>query len=242
MTEDRNLKHAIRARAAKTGESYTAARIHVLKALQKRAPKARVAPAPPTSPRPSGLSDAAVLAKTGRRLDHWFGLLDAFRAGEKGHTAAARHLREDHGIPGWHAQGITVAYERARGLRAVNEAASGFQVAVSKMVPADLETTLSALRPSVRKSWLAGADPGLRRALEAALAPGAKGLVRGPKRSRVRFKWDGTSVELVFEPRGKGTSVVASNTKLKDAKQVAERRGQWRVALDALKDRVGNRS
>ena len=241
MTEDRTLKHAIRTRAAKTGESYTAARVHVLKALRKRDPKPAPAPAPPSPPPAAGLSDPAVVAKTGHRLDHWFAVLDAFRAGEKGHTATARHLREDHGIPGWHAQGITVAWERARGLRAVNQAASGFQVAVSKMVPADLETTLAALRPASRKAWLAGADPGLRRALEAALAAGGKGLVRGPKRSRVRYKWDGASVELVFEPRGKGTSVVASNTKLKDAKQVAERRAQWRAALDALKNGIGGR-
>jgi hypothetical protein len=48
-------------------------------------------------------------------------------------------------------------------------------------------------------------------------------------------------VELVFEPRSKGTSVVASNTKMKDAQQVAERRAQWRVALDALKNVIGGR-
>jgi hypothetical protein len=51
----------------------------------------------------------------------------------------------------------------------------------------------------------------------------------------VRYKWEGTSVELVVEPRAKGTSVVASNTKMKDAAQVAERRAKWRAALDALK-------
>jgi hypothetical protein len=245
MTEARNLKQAIRARAAKTGERYTAARVHVLKALDKRGkhgprPSAKptvVAPALP-SPPTSGLSAKAVLAKTGRSLDHWFAVLDAFHAADKGHTASARHLRDDHGVPGWHSQGITVAYERSRGLRAVNQAASGFQVTVSKMLPVNLERALSALRPTARKAWLAGADPALRRALDAALAKGARGLVRGPKRSRVRYKWDGSDVELVFEPRGKGTSVAASNTKLADAGLVARRRAQWRIALDGLKDHL----
>lgn len=239
MTEAKKLKQAIRARSAKTGESCTAARLQVLEARRKRTlpPTPATAP-PPARPVPasrSGLGEKAVVEKTGHGFDHWFAVLDAFGAAAKGHTATARHLALEQGVPGWHAQGITVAYERARGLRAVNQAASGFQVAVSKMVPADMDTVLSALRRPERKKWLAGADPALRRALDAALAPGAKGLVSGPKRSRVRYKWDATDVELVFEPRGRGTSVVAANTKLKDAAQVAERRTQWRAALDALK-------
>src|SRR5688572_21428173 len=210
MTEARKLKRAIRARSARTGESYTAARLQFLKARQKRtAPKAAPAPVPPPRPTaaPRGLREAAVVAKTGHGYEHWFGVLDAFGAAVKGHTAAARHLANEHGVPGWHSQGITVAYERARGLRAVNQAAGGFQVAVSKMVPVDLDTALSALRAPARRKWLSGADPALRRALEAALAVGAKGVVRGPKRSRVRYKWGATSVELVFEPRRTGTSV-----------------------------------
>jgi hypothetical protein len=238
MTEAKKLKQAIRARSARTGESYTAARLQVLKARQKRKPQPAVA-APASPPRSNaarpGLSDAAVIAKTGHGYAHWFAVLDAFDAAAKGHTGAARHLRDDHGVPGWHSQGITVAYERARGLRAVNQASSGFQVSVSKVVPVDLETALSGLRAPARRKWLSAADPELRRALEAALAAGAKGVVRGPKRSRVRYKWGTSDVELVFEPRGTRTSVAASNTKLRDAAEVAERRAQWRVALDALK-------
>jgi hypothetical protein len=251
MTEARNLEQAIRARSAKTGERYTAARAQVLAALGKRGARAALAtkatPPPPSAAAAvaPGLSGKAVLAKTGQSLDHWFEVLDQFKAADKGHTAAARHLREDHGVPGWHSQGITVAYERSRGLRAVNQAASGFQVAVSKMVAADLESVLAAMRPSARKAWLSSADAGLRGALDGALTKGAGGILRGPKRSRVRYKWEETGVELVFEPRGKGTSVVASNTKLRDAAQVTARRAQWRAALDALKahlDGRGNRS
>jgi hypothetical protein len=238
MTEAKKLKQAIRARSARTGESYTAARLQVLKARLKRQPQ-RTAATPAKPPRPvaasTGLSETAVVAKTGHGYQHWFAALDAFGAAEKGHTAAARHLRDDLGVPGWHSQGITVAYERTRGLRAVNQASGGFQVSVSKMVPAAMEAALSALRGPVRKKWLADADPALRQALDAALAPGAKGIIRGAKRARVRYKWDGTNVELVFEPRATGTSVVASSTRLRDAAQVAERRSQWRAALGALK-------
>lgn len=50
MTEAKKLKQAIRARSAKTGESYTAARLQVLKARQKRTPQRTAAP-PPKPPR-----------------------------------------------------------------------------------------------------------------------------------------------------------------------------------------------
>ena len=238
MTEAKKLKQAIRARSARTGESYTTARMQVLKARQKRKP-VPTAVTPPRRPAVGpGLSERAVVAKTGHGFDHWFAVLDAFDAAAKGHTAAARHLAVDHGVPGWHSQGITVAYERTRGLRVLNQTATGFQVSVSKMVPAGIDAALLALRGPARKKWLAGADPALRRALDAALAAGAKGVVRGPRRARVRYKWDGTHVELVFEPRATGTSVVAANTRLRDAAQVAQRRAQWRVALNALKDHL----
>jgi hypothetical protein len=238
MTEARKLKQAIRARSAKTGERYTAARRQILEARKKRKPQ-RTAATPVTPARPaaqrSGLGEKAVVATTGHGFDHWFAVLDAFGAAAKGHTATARHLALEHGVPGWHSQGITVAYERARGLREMNQAAGGFQVSVSKMIPADMDEVLAVLRAPARTRWLASAHPALRRALDAGFAASAKGVVKGPKRARLRYKWDATSVELVVEPRGSGTSVVAANTKLKDAAHVAERRAQWRVALDTLK-------
>src|SRR5262245_54991154 len=113
MTRARKLKRVIRSRAAKTGESYTAARRQVLEARRRRAgappPEPPRAPAPQPRSRPRRLtSDTAVRKKTGHGLDHWFAVLDAFGARSKGHTASARHLSEAHGVPGWHCQMITV--------------------------------------------------------------------------------------------------------------------------------------
>ena len=109
MTRDHKLKKAVRARSRKTGESYAAARRQYLKP-----------PTPPSAASPSkkaagGMTEASARRATGHGLDHWFAVLDAFSpGGAKGHTAAARHVADDHGVPGWHAQGITVAWERAR--------------------------------------------------------------------------------------------------------------------------------
>ncbi len=136
MTRARALKQVIRARAAKTGERYTTARRHVLRELNHTSQGAQGAQGAAKKTK-SVMSDAAFLKKTGYGPDHWFAVLDRFGAVEKGHTASARHLYKDHGVDGWYAQGITVSYERERGVRAVNQRYDGaFEVSVSKTVVA----------------------------------------------------------------------------------------------------------
>jgi hypothetical protein len=255
MTRARVLKQTIRARAAKTGERYTTARRHVLNAIAKRtvSPSLRVV-APPaaveTPPKPrrsaatasttkGGLSDAKAREKTGRGLDHWFDVLDRFGAVEKGHTAAARHLFDAHGVDGWYAQGITVAYERARGVRGVNQRCDGdYEVSVSKVLTAATADVIAAIVDSrQRRRWAGGLDPNLARALDAALgAKASKGFVTRPDGlARFRYKWGDTTVQFYLQPKpGDKVSVVVSNLKLASPAQVEERRATWRAALTAL--------
>jgi hypothetical protein len=255
MTQLKKLKKSIRSRSQKTGESYTAARRQVLLAQDKKAetakpsaPAAAVAalPAPPAPPPPrpatatkGSVSDESARKKTGHGLDHWFGVLDTFGAAAKGHTAAAAHLYEQHGVPGWYAQGITVAYERARGLREMNQSCTGtFQVNVSKTVPAALPVVVEALKSAgQRTAWLQGADPGLVQALDAAFTGDKPREVktRGSDDSAwLRFPWDGRTVEIRITGKPKGASVVADNGNLANPEQVEQRRAQWRVALEGL--------
>jgi hypothetical protein len=244
MTRARALKQLIRSRAAKTGERYTTARRHVLAGLSGRPAAAKpVQPAKPQTPQPKavkgGVSDAKIRERTGHGLDHWFDVLDRFRAVQKGHTAAARHLYDEHGVPGWHAQGITVAYERARGVRAVNQRCDGeFEVSVSKVVAAGAIEIVDALtRKALRGRWTKSADPQLSNALADALdSPSSKGVVvRNDGQARFRYKWDDTIVQLYLYPKAGGkVSVVITNSKLADAAAVEARRAQWREALNAL--------
>ncbi len=239
MTQQKKLKKAIRARSEKTGESYTAARRQVLLAREKPAPEPP-APKPPSSKPPAkgGISDESVLKKTGHGLDHWFGVLDAFGAAAKGHTAIAAHLYKEHGIPGWHSQGIAVAYERARGLREANQACTGkFQVSVSKTVPATVAEVAEALKTADRRAaWLQGADPGLVQALDAAFTCDKPREIKtkGSDYAWLRFPWDGRTVEIRITGKPKGASVVADNKDLPDPVLVEQRRAQWRAALEGL--------
>ena len=253
MTRARALKTIIRARAAKTGERYTTARRHVLNDLRARSSESvtpfpvpkKAAPAPKekTAVKPAatkgGLSDAKAREKTGHGLDHWFEVLDRFGGVEKGHTATARHLYDAHGVDGWYAQGITVAYERARGVRAANQRCDGeFEVSASKVVkgkPADVVKALADRRARAR--WTAAVDAHLVKALASALeSPASKGVVVRPDGlGRYRYKWGETTVQLYLVPKDGGkTSVVATNSKLGSSTMVEERRALWRAALNAL--------
>jgi hypothetical protein len=235
MTQTRKLKKAIRARAKKTGESYAAARRQYLKPV--------TTPKVPARPKTAGsVGEAAARKATGHGLDHWFAVLDAFSpGGSKGHAAAAEHLSKDHGVPMWYCQGLTVAWERARGHRAMNQSCDGdFQVSVSRVLPADLARVGRAITdPKARRAWLKDVEPALERALHAGLVhEKSKGLrLVTPERGRLRYRWDGSVVEIYLyaKPGGK-TSVVASNEELKDASAVERRRAIWKDALDGLKE------
>jgi hypothetical protein len=253
MTRARALKTAIRTRASKTGERYTTARRHVLKALKgrggdpERLPSPKPAavplklaatPAPAASAKGS-VSDAKSREKTGHGLDHWFGVLDRFGAVEKGHTAAARHLYESHGVDGWYAQGITVAYERARGVRTLNQRCDGdYEVSASKVIGAEATRVVAALsQRRQRARWAAAAAPALVGALAAALdAPSSKGfIVRPDGQARYRYKWDATTVQLWVTPKPGGKStLVVQHMKLASADVVETRRSEWRAAFAAI--------
>jgi hypothetical protein len=243
MTRARALKHVIRARATRTGERYTTARRHVLKSLEP-SPLPVPRRVEPSTPRPKAaaakgtISDAKFVEKTGHGLDHWFQVLDRFGAVEKGHAAAARHLYDTHHVDGWYAQGITVSYERARGVRGLNQRCDGaYEVSVSKVVAADAAAVIRLLSDTRQRRRLTGLDSGLVEALRNALAsPSSKGFVVRPDGlARFRYNWNGTTVQFYLSPKPGGrTSVVVANGKLASTGMVEERRGQWRVALNAL--------
>jgi hypothetical protein len=244
MTRARALKTVIRNRIAKTGERYTTARRHVLAARPPSALRA-IPPPPPAPPRPAptaakgSVSDATSRAKTGHGLDHWFAVLDAFDAVAQGHTAAARHLHAVHHVPGWYAQGITVAYERARGVRAVNQRCDGaYEVSVTKVVAAGTHDVVAAFSEADRRArWTTGIGGGIAKGLSAALqAPTSKGFVVRPDgQGRYRYGWGDTVVQFHLYPRPDGKAqVVVTHAKLPSTDAVEARRTQWRAALTAL--------
>lgn len=234
MTRARALKQTIRDRAAKTGERYTSARRHVLKELSL-VPKPVVKPATPV-PTKGGLSDAKSIEKTGHDLAYWFAILDRFGAIEKGHTAATTMLHANYNVPGWYVQGIVVAYERARGKRVMNQTCYGdFHVSVSKTVAATPSRVAKLFSDAKRRTrWADAVDADLGKALGAGVK--LKGITTRPDgQARVRYKWDGMTVQVYLYPKpGDKTSVVVDHMDLTSADAVETYRGRWKAALTSL--------
>ena len=247
MTRAYALKQVIRARAAKTGERYTTARRHVLASIK---PTTSALPAtagqPDTAAPPKaaikakgGLSESTSLRITGHGLEHWFQVLDRFGGVQKGHTASARHLADDHQIDGWYAQGITVAFERARGVRAANQRCDGkYEVSVSKVMAADTADVIKLFTDKrLRRRWVTGVDADLVKAFSTAIdAPKSKGwVVRPDGQGRWRYKWGETTVQCYLYPKPGGkVSLVVTNMYLPGSDSVEERRTKWKAVLNAL--------
>jgi uncharacterized protein YndB with AHSA1/START domain len=213
MTEQKARKRAIRARMTKTGERYTAARRNVTKSEPKLLPRI----AEPTH------SEEAVHKATGKGWDHWFRILDRWEAVDRPHKEIAQYLIEKQGVPGWWAQAVTVSYERARGLRAANQAKGGYQVNVSKTIPVSIERVFRAVvKPGRRDPWIEPGTLKVRTSTE-------------PKSARFDFKDGSSRVMVWFESKGQAkTTVGIMHERLKDAKSVEEMRAFWKERLARL--------
>jgi uncharacterized protein YndB with AHSA1/START domain len=242
MTKRKSFKNRVRARMGKTSESYTAARRQLLAKTTAEpeapaGPQAAEDPIGDTAPDPSPAasmdapgarrpySDAVVRANTGKTWDEWFALLDRWGAVERPHAEIARWLGEEYGVAGWWAQGVTVGYEQARGLRAPGQRRGGlFEVNASKTVAVPVGRLYEAFAdPALRERWLPGATLEVRTAR--------------PGRS-IRANWDDGSTRLVvdFSAKGEAKSQVALvHERIPDAATAAELKVWWRGRMAALK-------
>ena len=104
----------------------------------------------------SGVGDDAVRAGSGHSWTEWFALLDTAGAHTWKHKDIAAYLYDELECPGWWNQIVAVGYEQARGLRAKNETASGFQVSCSR--PRRAHRRKSTPEKTMRISWEDGAS------------------------------------------------------------------------------------
>lgn len=248
MTKHKSFKGRVRARMDKTHESYATARRQLLAKTQRPEDpaEARVeliaeaeVPAGPAGPITSAdptppvdvpgaklpYADAVIQANTGKTWDEWFAVLDRWGAVERPHPEIARWVHEEHGVDGWWAQGVTVAYEQARGLRAPGQRRGGqFEVNASKTVAVPVERLYEAfLDDERRERWL----------------PGARFEVRTARPSRsIRANWGDGSTRLVvsFTARGDAKSQVALvHERIPDAETAEELKPWWRARVADLK-------
>ena len=219
MTTQKLLKRRVRERMSKTGESYTAARRHVVLGRDRaEEAKTRLASAKELA------SNEKLTEATGRDWDAWLAILDRWGARERKHREIADYLIGEQGVPGWWAQSITTGYERARGLRKKHQQPTGFTIYASRTVDVPLETLFTAfVDDRTRAQWLTDGAMSLRTSQPGKLA---------------RFDWnDGaTRILVTFEEKGtsKSTAYVA-HERLPDADAAEAAKALWKRRVGALK-------
>ena len=130
---------------------------------------------------------------------------------------------EEHGVPGWWAQTVTVGWERARGVRQKYETASGFTVSVSKTFPAEVGALYRAFADARRRNrWLERGMLTTR-------------TTREDKSARFDFRDEGSRVHVYFEAKGpEKTTVTVQHEKLGGPDEVEEKRAFWKERLGKL--------
>jgi uncharacterized protein YndB with AHSA1/START domain len=222
MPSSKDFKRLVRARMQKTGESYTAARAVLL----RRSPRKR----PPTPPAPAvdfarlaGMSDAAVKTATGCDWATWVAALDYKKAWTWKHRDIAQYVHDTFKVPDWWTQGVTVGYERIKGIREIGQRLNGeYEASRSKTLPVPVGRLYRAFTDArLRRQWLPDVKLTVRKAT--------------PDKS-VRITWDdGTSVEVWFTAKGEHKSTAAvAHRKLASKADVASRKQYWGERLEAL--------
>jgi len=168
------------------------------------------------------MSDDAVKAKTGKTWPEWFAALDSADGKNKSHKELVAILHEQHGVGSWWQQMVTVEYERARGLRAVNQKCDGdFSANISRTVNADLSEMYQAWADEKQRATWLPEKLTVRTAREDKSIRGAMP--------------DSTSVEVLFYAKGEGKSqVTIQHNKLADSADVFQRKEFWKERLDKM--------
>ncbi len=228
MPKQKDLKRLIRARMEKTGESYTAARAHLVGGPARGASgKSDEAPTPLPEDyeKVAGMSDDAVREATGRSWPEWASFLDAQDAASWEHRKIADFVYEHGGdVSGWWSQMVTVAYERFRGLREVGQRrGGGYDVNRSRTIGVPLAELWNAFADEERRSaWLDDADLAFHHMAE-------------PKSMRGRYP-DGTKVDVYFTAKGEEKSSVSVQHREHPDREAADRaRAASGARLDRLK-------
>jgi hypothetical protein len=219
MPANKDFKRLIRGRMRKTGESYTAARAHLLTQRPTRAAHSTAADYATLA----GRSDTALKAATGCTWERWVRALDHVDAHAWTHRDIAKHVSQKYKVAGWWAQAVAVGYERIKGLRAVGQRRDGsFEASKSKTFAVPLTRLYRAFADArSRARWLPGVDLAVRTA------------TRGKS---MRITWpDRSSVSVGFASRGRGKSQVAvQHEKLADRAAATRLKQFWTERLEAL--------
>jgi hypothetical protein len=165
------------------------------------------------------MTDAAIKASTGRDWMTWFAALDKAGAAKLDHKAIVALAREM-GSGRWYGQMVAVSYERAKGLRAMNQKCDGaFSVSVTRIMDVPLPKLYAAATKNPA-AWF------------------PKGAFEETSRTKDKYwrgKWNSGRLEVGFYTKGVGRAQIAlQSNKLAGEAMVDKERALWKKAIDRL--------
>jgi len=173
--------------------------------------------------RVNGVSDDTVKAKTGKKWDEWFKILDKAGARMMDHREIVSLVNAQLGLTPWWSQLLILGYEQDRGIRRKHQRGERYEVDRSKAIAAPLETVWDAWHdPAALSRWL----------------PGASFEVRGSTPHRtLHLNWpDDTHVAVKFTEKAGKTRVVVCHGRLRTSADVTRLQDYWTGALSRLRD------
>ncbi len=167
------------------------------------------------------MTDAAIKAKTGKDWDGWFAALDKAGAAKKDHKAIAALVAGKMGAGEWYGQMIAVSYERARGIRAMNQKCDGeFSVSVSKVMNVSLPKLFKTA--TAKGAWF------------------PKGAFIETSKTADKYwrgKWKAGQITFAFYAKGADKAqITVDSGKLADEDAVEKERALWKKAVAKLEE------
>lgn len=170
------------------------------------------------------MTDDAIKARTGKGWDQWFAALDKAGASKLDHRGITAILNGKMKVGPWWGQMIAVSYERARGLRAMNQKCDGeFSVSVSKTLPVGLSILYDAVADETQRAkWF---------------PKGTFKVTSQTKDKYFRGAWgkNRARLEVGFYPKGEDKAQIALQVnKLDGPEAVDSERALWKMAMEKL--------
>jgi uncharacterized protein YndB with AHSA1/START domain len=176
-------------------------------------------------PRNPGIpGDDAVRKATGRDWAAWFDVLDRDGGADRDHRGIVE-LAVRNGAGDWWAQMVSVAYEQARGKRALHQKTDGYAVSASRTIDAAMDRVFAAfVEPEMRAAWL----------------PDPVEVTKATPGKSVRIRWaDGSRVSVYLTARREDrTAVAVQHERIGDDAAASALKASWAQALDRLRARL----
>lgn len=172
----------------------------------------------------SDISDEAIYKATGAPWSHWLEVFTMMDAKELSHKEIARKLAEDHKVPGWWCQMLTVKFEQEIGRRKPGDSRDGFSAGVSSTINGELD--------QVYQQW--------QKALEERKTYNTVVIAEQPTLTQTE-NWrywklklkNSTRVYVNFSPKAPWKVLVQiTHEKLSDESAIAPWKAYWRSVLE----------